>query len=91
MCFGQVHDCTVTCINGYLNTTALEDGIVTSVGDFYNRCTITCAEGVPIDTGSDLASGLFGISPTGFLFLTVVIIIGIVAFIYLIREKKEDK
>jgi len=90
MCSGQVHDCTVTCINGYLNTTALKDGIVTSVGDF-NRCSIVCAEGIPIDTGSNLASGLLGISPTGFLILTVVIIIGIVAFIYLIREKKEDK
>jgi len=90
MCSGQVHDCTVTCINGYLNTTALKDGIVTSVGDF-NRCSIVCAEGIPIDTGSNLASGLLGISPTGFLILTVVIIIGIVAFVYLIREKKEDK
>ena len=86
MCYGQVHDCTVTCINGYLNTTALKDGIVTSVGDF-NRCSIICAEGVPIDTGSNLAPGLLGISI--WMLILAVIIFGLI-LVYLLNSIYAD-
>jgi len=91
MCSGQVHDCTVTCINGYLNTTSLKDGIVTSVGDF-NRCSIVCAEGVPIDAGSGIGLTLPTIS-TGTWILSGLLLVGLTIMImYLwINRKKEDK
>jgi hypothetical protein len=93
MCYGATHDCVVTCINDHLNTTALQSGIVIGESGF-RRCTIACAEGIPIDSGS--TGGLTGIGfDAGISTITVIaIVVGMVVFAifidYLWRKSEKE-
>jgi len=90
MCFGSTHACTITCINDYLNETALAAGNVTGQ-HIIGTCKIACAAGVPIeDTGSFYPPFGFLTPSTVAVLIIIAMIVVVVSIYYLGKDNTND-